>query len=193
MADEQDQAERRREAESRGFAALVLEHGPRIYRFCHRLCMNAADAEDLTQEVFLAAYQGLSRFQGRSSVETWLYRIAVFRWHVLRSRWRPPTVPLEDLSLAEAAGADPSQAMLAQLELDRALGCLPDPLRAAFLLVKGEGLRCREAAAVLGIPEGTVKYRVHQAIHRLRSVLGEGGEGSTPRGICPHLETCNEL
>jgi RNA polymerase sigma-70 factor, ECF subfamily len=156
------------------FEALYGEYGDRIYRFCYRLCGHAADAEDLTQEVFLAAYQALPRFAGRSSVATWLYRIALYRWRRLHGARRPETVPLDDE--VTVVSPDPSEAGLARLSLERALAALPDTLREPFLLVKAEGLKYREAAAVLSIPQGTVQSRVHDAAVMLRGLLAEDGE-----------------
>ncbi|HLK55112.1 MAG TPA: RNA polymerase sigma factor [Chthonomonadaceae bacterium] len=152
------------------FAALYREHGDRIYRFCYRLCGRVAEAEDLTQEVFVAAWQGLERFEGRSSVATWLYRIALYRW-----RSRPRSLRVEVVSLEETGelvGAeDPARAGLERLTLEHALMTLPPELREVFLLVKMEGWKYREAAEVLSIPQGTVQYRVHEAVCRLRALL----------------------
>jgi RNA polymerase sigma-70 factor (ECF subfamily) len=159
--------------ETSRFARLYDQYGSRIYRFCHRLCRNAADAEDLTQEVFVAAFQGLDGFQGRSSVATWLYRIALYRWRKMSRSRGPETVPLDDEWAAAATTPDPARAGVTRMSLQSALAALPDPVREAFLLVKAEGLKCREAAAVLGIPEGTLKYRVHQAVILLRELLDE--------------------
>jgi len=153
------------------FDRLYTLHGPGVYRLSRRLCRSEADAEDLTQEVFLAAFRGRERFAGSSSLKTWLYSITLFRWRAGRSSREPP-VRLDGDSLYGAA-PDPAVASVARIDLHSALMGLPEPLRDAFLLVKGEGLLCREAAEVLGIPEGTVKYHVHLAVFRLRSSLGE--------------------
>src|ERR1700704_2912454 len=83
-ADERDLVARFQRGEAGAFDQLYAGYGDRIYRLCYRLCGHAADAEDLAQEVFVAAYQGLDRFAGRSSLTTWLYRIAFFRWGRLR-------------------------------------------------------------------------------------------------------------
>lgn len=155
------------------FDALYAEHGNRIYRFCYRLCGQSADAEDLTQEVFLAAYQGLAGFAGRSSLATWLYRIAFYRWQRIRSRRGPETVPLEEDTATSPTAPDPSRSTIERVMLDQALETLPEALRETFLLVKVEGLKYREAAAVLGVPTGTVQWRVHEAVLRLRAQLAE--------------------
>lgn len=175
--DEKNLTRRFRAGEAGSFEALYREYGPRIYRFSRRLCGNEADAEDLTQEVFLAAYQGADRFQARSSLTTWLYRIALYRWRRTRSVRRPETVPLD--GARAALSSDPAQAGLVRLSLDNALAALPDMAREAFLLVKGEGLLCREAAEVLGIPEGTLKSRVYTAVAQLQRRLEAEAEDDT--------------
>lgn len=160
------------------FAALYAQHGERIYRFCFRLCGRQADAEDLTQEVFVAAFQGLTGFAERSSLATWLYKIALYRWKRLRPHWQPDDVSWEDAAEAADAQSDPSRTGLHRLSLDAALAQLPDDLHDAFLLVKVEGLKYREAAHVLDVPQGTVQWRVSEAVQRLRVLLSEAEEGN---------------
>lgn len=155
------------------FPAISQKYGDRIYRFCYRLCGSAPDAEDLTQEVFLAAFQGADRFEGRSSVQTWLYRIALNCWRHSRRAPRLDTTPLED---AAQAGPGIEQAVTDAVSLTCALSALPPDLREAFLLVKAEGLTYREAAQVRGIPQGTVQWQVHHASRRLRALLTEEGD-----------------
>ena len=156
--------------------ALYAQHGDRIYRFCFRLCGRAADAEDLAQEVFVAAYQGWGSFAGRSSVLTWLYRIALYRWHRLRPQWQPDAVSWDDASEAADPHGDPAHVGVQRLSLDAALALLPDDLHDAFILVKAEGLKYKEAARVLDAPQGTVQWRVSEAVHRLRALLDDSGE-----------------
>jgi RNA polymerase sigma-70 factor (ECF subfamily) len=149
---------------------LYEAYGGRVYRFCRRLCGNPSDAEDLAADVFLAAFEGWERFEGRSSVATWLFRIAVFRWRALSARRRPEVVPLD---AAEFPGGDPAPGQIEALEIERAIAALPEPLREALLLVKVEGFKYREAAGILGVPQGTLQSRVHDAVVRLRRELGE--------------------
>lgn len=155
------------------FPAFYQKYGDRMYRFCYRLCGSASDAEDLTQEVFLAAFQGAGRFQGRSSVQTWLYRIALNCWRHSRRASRLDTSPLEDVT---QAGPGLEQAVTNSVTLTCALAALTPDLREAFLLVKAEGLTYREAAQALDIPQGTVQWQVHQASRRLRVLLTEEGD-----------------
>lgn len=169
--DEQERLERLRRGEPGAFADLYVEYGPRLYRFSLRLCGNAEDAEDVTQETFLGAYRGLHRFEGRSSLTTYLYRIAVYRWRQMRTTGQPETARWEERDSSDAERGDPARLTLTRMELAAALDTLPDAQREAFLLVKSEGLTCREAAETLDIPVGTVKYHVHQAVHRLQKCL----------------------
>lgn len=162
-----------RPTERADFPALFQKYGDRIYRFCYRLCGSASDAEDLTQEVFLAAFQGMERFEGRSSVPTWLYRIALNCWRHSRRAPRLDTVPVED---APQTGPGVEQAVTDSVSLTCALAVLPPDLREAFLLVKAEGLTYREAAQALNIPQGTVQWQVHTASRRLRALLTEEGD-----------------
>ena len=152
------------------FPAFYQKYGDRIYRFCYRLSGSASDAEDLTQEVFLAAFQGAGRFEGRASVQTWLYRIALNCWRQTRRAPRLDMTPLED---AVHSGPGLEQSVTDAASLTCALAALPPDLREAFLLVKAEGLTHREAAQILDIPLGTVQFRVHTAARRLRVLLTE--------------------
>lgn len=160
---------------SGAFDELYRSHEARIYRFCHRLSANSADAEDLAQEVFLAAFRGLPRFAGRASVTTWLYKIALNRWRTFKSRDRLRTEQLDESVPDQESSPDSSSASLERIALDQAMSRLPAIQREALLLVKGEGLTCREAAWALGIPEGTLKFRVYQAIEKLRAALDAPG------------------
>ncbi len=174
--DEKNLARRFRDGEAGSFDTLYREYGTRIFRFCLRLCGNDACAEDLTQEVFLAAYVGAKRFEGRSSLATWLYRIALYQWRNMQKACRLETVPLDDT--VAVLSSDPAQAGLERITLENALAALPEPLREAFLLVKSEGFLCREAAEILGIPEGTLKARLYTAVLKLQSLL-EAPESAT--------------
>jgi len=182
--DERERLERFRRGEPGAFDDLYAEYGRRVYRFCLRLCGGAtADAEDLTQDVFVAAYRNLHRFEGRSTVSTYLYKIAYYRWRQVRSAG---VRELAFTSCGEGGGGwlaggdptgsqDPARRGVARMTLNAALATLSDAQRAAFLLVKAEGLTCREAAEALGVPVGTVKYQVFEAVAHLRSFL-EGGD-----------------
>ena len=174
---EKDWLRRYRAGEQGTFDEFYDRYGVRVYRFCRRLSLSTTDAEDLTQETFVSAFQSLHRFEGRSSLTTWLFRIAYYQWRGQKNR-QPEIVPLDD----EREMPDPSTVSKHEgthLDLQDAISTLPHSWKAALLLVKVEGLTCKEAAEVLDLPIGTVKYHVHQAMVRLKEHLGME-KGSTP-------------
>jgi len=162
-----------RRGEDRAYAMVVdALQGP-IYRFLLRLTRDQSTAEDLTQETFVAAWQGLESYSGKSQFTTWVFGIA-YRQHLrLRDKRSVATVPLEeDWDEAELPG--PSEAVEEadeQRRVRQAVYSLPDPYRESVALVYMEGLNYREAAQVLEVPVGTVKSRMHGALTILRERL----------------------
>jgi RNA polymerase sigma-70 factor, ECF subfamily len=147
----------------------LLEHKDRIYRLALRLCSGCvAEAEDITQEALVAALKTLPLFLGKAKLTTWLYTVTIRTWRAHQKRPRLETVPL-----LEGEGGTHSEDTALRLDLDRALGTLPLPQREAFVLVKAEGWTHKEAAKILGIPQGTVQARVFEATRRLREQLSE--------------------
>lgn len=130
------------------------------------------------QETFLAAYQGVERFGGRARLSTYLIAIAVRRWRDQQRKPRHETVALLDehdtsLHAPHPKDAPTENQALAGIVYRAALAQLDDPLKEAFLLVAAEGLTHKEAAQVLQIPLGTLKWRVAEAMRRLRIALTE--------------------
>nr|WP_309687205.1 polysaccharide biosynthesis tyrosine autokinase [Armatimonas sp.] len=171
--EERKRLERFRRGEPGAFDDLYEVYGPRLYLFGLRLSGKPADAEDLKQDVFVAAYRSLHRFEGRSSLTTYLYKIALYRWGQLRDTSRPELVGWDETQEVSVVTPDPSSQSHTRLELRAALEALSDAQRAAFLLVKADGFTCAEAAQMLDIPVGTVKYQVHEALRHLRLQLGD--------------------
>lgn len=143
---------------------LYDEHGAALFRFCHRLSLNRDEAADLVQETFLDAMRAASPVGEMDSPRAWLYRVAVRRW----ARRRRGIGRIVSLLRAESLPAPPSSEFI---DLERALARMPLRHRAAFVLVRAEGLTYAEAAAALGAPEGTVKSWVHDATAALRRDL----------------------
>jgi len=151
------------------FQALVERHQRGVFRFVHNLVGDLQEAEDLAQEVFLAAFRNLDRFDARRArFSTWLFVIARNRC----SNWlRGNTLALKQLSDDGAdPGGAPNHRRLGQ-ELDRAFARLPLVQRTAFLLAQVEGLSHAEIAEIEGVRPGTVKSRVHRARRRLQGLL----------------------
>ena len=159
------------------FEELYRQHAGRLYSVACRMVGNPSDAEDLLQEIFLAAHRKLDSFRGDSALGTWLYRLATnLCLDHLRSkaaRTSQLTGALDDEpGLADAGSRALAERTLTRMDLERALAQLPEGCRAAFVLHDIEGLEHREVAAALGIAEGTSKSQVHKARLRLRGLLG---------------------
>lgn len=162
------------------FEQLSGAYADRLYMLLLRLLGDRGEAEDVAQEVMLRAWQAISRFQGRSSYFTWLYRIAVNeanRALERRSR-RPASTPIgpDELRLPASPDADPvRQAENNELRaaIAAALARLPPPLRTAIVLRDVEGLSTQEAAEIACVGQAAFKSRLHQARLRVRAAVGD--------------------
>lgn len=166
------------------FGVLVQRYQDRLYPTVFRLTGCADDAHDLLQDAFLRAYEKLAKFQGESSFYTWVYRIAVNLALSGRRRKRP-VLHLHHGSGSgsrgagidppyEAADSDPS-APIERAERERliqeALNALGPDHRAVVIMKEFDGLHYEEIGAILGIPVGTVRSRLHRARSELRGRL----------------------
>jgi RNA polymerase sigma-70 factor (ECF subfamily) len=173
---------RRRDAGT--FEALVRQHQDRVYHFCCRMLGDQAEAAELTQEVFLSAHQHLDTFRAEATVSTWLYRIArnqcLNRLTHLRRRGggrQEPYDEASELAITEAQGGAvrPDEALEArreQIRVQRAIAQLDEHARALVILRDLEGLSYEEIVGITGLPEGTVKSRLHRAREKLAGLLG---------------------
>lgn len=165
------------------FARLVDAYYTPIYRLGLKMLGDSADAEDVLQNTFLKALQHLPDFEGRSSLSTWLYRIAANEALMLL-RKRRPTIPVDENPDDEDDGYMPTQftdwCCLPEQEfltdeskrhLDEAIQRLPETLKVVFLLRDIEGLSIRETSEALGLSETAVKTRLLRARLHLRESL----------------------
>ena len=175
-----------RKGDAEAFGVLVRRHQKRIYRLAAHLLRDGAEAEDVTQDTFVRAYGALDRFDGRSEPFTWMYRIAVnLSLNAIRSRktGRKATTPddprieglLADQKSVEAEPARLAADRQAAHALAEGIDQLSETLRTTLILVGIDGLSHAEAAQVLGCPEGTVAWRVHEARKKLRAHLEQAG------------------
>ena len=156
----------------RAFGELVTRHERRIYGLCLRILGSREDAEDATQEAFIAALRRAGSFRHEAAFSTWLFRIAInAATDQARRRGRARTVPLETDEFAGAApsGGDPSGVVPSALALQAALRRVPEDFRAALVLCDLYGFPYAQAAEILEVPVGTVKSRVFRG----RLALGE--------------------
>ncbi len=168
------------------FARLVDETSGKIYHTALQILGDAQDAEDVLQETYLKAYRSLPQFEGRSSLMTWLYRIAVNEALMIIRRRKPMAMSVEETSPdpegdAEGEGMEivdfcclPEGELLsgeARRFLDEAIQHLPAHLRVVFVMRDLEGLSIQEAAEALGLSEANVKTRLLRARLKLRQEL----------------------
>jgi RNA polymerase sigma-70 factor (ECF subfamily) len=154
----------------RAFERLYRQYAPTVYGLCLRLTGERTAAEDCTQESFVAAWRALPGFERRSRFTTWLHRIAVNT--VLNRRRRPAAlyeVPTASDAMPDAidsaAGPPP-------VDLEKAVAALPEGARQVLVLVGIYGYTHAEAAAMLGIAEGTCKAQLHRARGLVAAAMG---------------------
>ena len=161
---------------------LFHRHGDRVYRVLGRSRgVDARDLDDLVQSTFIEVYRSAPAYAGKASVGTWLLGIAinVMRHHVRgESRRRSMVAAATDTLVFTALGQPHEDAVRGQFleRLERALSALPGDLSLVFTLCEIEGLRGVDVARALGVPEGTIWRRLHDARTRLRVALEQGDE-----------------
>jgi RNA polymerase sigma-70 factor (ECF subfamily) len=176
---ELDLVTRHRYGDPRAFEEVFARFSPMVFNIALRLSGDSQDAADLSQEVFLRVHRHLGRFGGRSSLKTWIYRVAVNHCRSRLGRKRLPCRPLAAVSQdREREVPDPRRGPeelavagdLARL-VEEALAALPLRFREAVVLRDLEGLSYQEIAAVLRVRIGTVRSRIARGRARLRSLL----------------------
>ena len=174
-----------RAGEAGAFEQVVARYGARVLNTCLGLVPQRADAEDLTQEVFVEVYTQLATFRGEARLSTWVYRIAVnkcLEWQRHRRRRKrfafltslfgpDDNTPTHDLPDYEHPGVLAERREQAALLL-QAVARLPERQQAVFTLFHLEGLPHSEIAGVLGLSVGAVESLLHRAKAALRQQLG---------------------
>jgi RNA polymerase sigma-70 factor (ECF subfamily) len=163
-----------------GFEALVGAHQSRLRQQLRRLTRgDAALADDLAQQAFVHAWRHIGSFRGDARVSTWLHRIA-YNTFLAHARAAHEHEPLDEDALADASGADGTNAALQRIDVERALATLPEAERVALIHCFWLDLSHAEAAEVLGWPLGTLKSHVARGKARLREQLGAWHHGVRP-------------
>jgi len=160
--------------ETAPFEALMRRYNQRVYRVVLSIVGNAGEAEDVTQDAWVRAFEHLDQFAGRARFSTWLTRIAVHE-ALARLRRLGRHVPIEDsMETLRSPAAGPEQ-RTADHELghviEAAFAVLPQVYRSVFMLREVEGLSTVETAACLDLNEETVKTRLHRARALLRNQI----------------------
>ncbi len=188
--DPQAQAElalmaRVRDGDREAVIGIVTRYQSELIGFFFHLCWDQLTSEELAQDVFVRLYNARERWQPTARLRTWLYRIAHNLWidHLRRKRSLVSLdaergdegIRLSDV-LAAAPGADPDAVERDQqirLRVRTALADLPEGQREVFVMANDQGMKYHDIAAVLCIPEGTVKSRMHHAVRFLRDELSD--------------------
>ena len=174
--------ERHRCGDLQAFDEVYARFGEMVYNLAARLAGNREEAADLTQEIFLRIYRHLGSFGGRSTLKTWVFRIAVNHCRDRLSRHSPVMQSIDDgaeeggVPIADP-GRDPEALAVAADQgrrVTEGLARLPQVFREAVVLRDLEGLSYEEIAEVLGVRVGTVRSRIARGRDHLRLLLEEG-------------------
>ena len=179
--------ERHRQDDPHAFAEIVRRHQDHLWALAMRTLGDADDAADAVQEALISAYRAADRFRGDAAVSTWLYRIVVNACidQMRRQRVRPPRANITDISEVVTI-ADPRRTIddrLLGLEVQQALATLPPDQRAAVILVDVLGYSVVDAAAVLEVPQGTIKSRCSRGRARLLPLLAHLRNPDAPEAV----------
>ncbi len=165
------------------FERIYRLHSRRVYALCLRMVGNTAEAEDLTQEVFLQLFRKIATFRGESAFSTWLHRLAV---NVVLMKLRKKTLPatsLEETTEPDEETGGPRRDIGApdllltgsidRVNLQRCIEQLPPGYKAVFVLHDIHGYEHNEIAGIMGCSIGNSKSQLHKARMRLRELLQE--------------------
>jgi RNA polymerase sigma-70 factor (ECF subfamily) len=188
-AEERELIERLKRRDEAAFNQFVLHYQERVFRLLLRMLGDRAEAEDLAQEVFISIFKAIDGFRGDSQLSTWVYRVAANhcrnRLKYLTRRRRQVTDGYDDQN--EEGGVqvqerpNPPDRLLEARQtehlLQTGLLCLDEEQRELIVLREVEHLSYEEIMAITGLPEGTVKSRLHRARSGLREYLEKHERG----------------
>jgi RNA polymerase sigma factor (sigma-70 family) len=170
----------------RAFGELVRRHGSGVRGLLRRMGAPGAEADDVAQDAFLAAFEGIAEYRGEGAFAGWVKRIAARQY--LRRLQREKRLAALAIEAEEEAMTEPAVQSDAagRIDLDEALKSLGAPERLCVTMCYGAGLSHGEAAEALNLPLGTVKSHVKRGLEKLRTRLapsdGASLEGSRANG-----------
>lgn len=163
-----------KEGDMGAFETLYRSYVPRVFGLCRRMVGDPALAEEVTQDVFVRVWEKLHLYKGDRAFTPWLLTLAA---NVVRSRWRSDKRTTgRETALDEMAGprepvAAPTSSPAGGIDLEKAIGTLPEGARNVFVLHDIEGYKHVEIAEMLGLATGTTKAQLHRARRMLREAL----------------------
>jgi RNA polymerase sigma-70 factor (ECF subfamily) len=182
---------RLRERDEKAFRELIETHQNQVFNLLYRMLGNRAEAEDLAQEVFITVFKSIDGFRGESKLSTWLYRVAVNhcknRIKYLARRHDKDRTELDDVAEKSSVAQGGEAIGAAQIErpdhaleglerdqlVQRAIASLEEEHRVVVVLRDIEELSYEEICEITGLPEGTVKSRLHRARLALKEKLAK--------------------
>lgn len=158
------------------FEEIYRRHHRRVYALCQRMLQNAAEAEDLTQEVFIQLYRKTGSFRGDSAFSTWLHRLTInqvlMHFRKRRVKFEKTTEDGETPVQILAGTENPMKmSIVDRIALENAIAELPPGYRSVFVLHDVEGYEHEEVAKILGCAVGTSKSQLSKARLKLRKLL----------------------
>lgn len=171
-----DLARKAAKGDMEAFEEVYRRHHRLVYGLCLRMTQNVAEAEDVTQEVFITLFRKIGGFRGEAAFTTWLHRLTVNQvlMHFRKRKARKEEQAEDDTEQTDTGGrVDGTHTMplIDRIALDAALEQLPPGYRAAFVLYDIEGYEHEEVARLLGCAVGTSKSQLHKARVKLRKIL----------------------
>jgi RNA polymerase sigma-70 factor (ECF subfamily) len=188
-AEERELIERLKRRDEAAFNRFVLRYQERVFRMLLRMLGDRAEAEDLAQEVFISIFKAIEGFRGDSQLSTWVYRVAANhcrnRIKYLQRRRRQVTDGYDDQSdeggVQVQERPNPPDRLLEARQTEHVLQAgllsLDEEQRELIVLREVEHLSYEEIMAITGLPEGTVKSRLHRARTGLRDYLEKHERG----------------
>ena len=172
------------------FSLLVQRYQRRVFNLVFRMLQNYEEANEVTQEAFLAAWQGLPSFRGEARFSTWLYRIAyncALKQLETRKRDKALHTALQAEQALEFEGDDPKSALLEALDnqkmIQEQLSQLPPKYRIVLILRHLQDMTYEEIAEVLTMPVGTIKTHLFRARNLLKERLQAFDSGRKQKGM----------
>lgn len=165
-----------RQGDGNGFKRLFEINVNRIYAFCLRMSANPQLAEEITQDVFVKAWENLHKFRGESKFSTWLHSIAVNEFLTqkrMQKRFMQRFTSTDDVLKYDRHGEKPEVHFNTNIDLENAISSLPEQAKMVLILHDIEGYKHKEIAEMINIEVGTSKAHLHRARKILREELSK--------------------
>ena len=151
----------------KGFELLVRGYSEQLYWIIRKIVIEHDDANDVLQNTFLKAWNGLDSFHGDSKISTWLSRIAINESLDFLRRRKQPTVSVEEVSVSRLTADEYFDGSEAEAMLQEAIVTLPDVQRTVFLLRYCDEMKYSDISQMLNTSEGALKASYHIAVKKI--------------------------